>query len=271
MGSRLMDDIRYSEFLFLEDVAAGKIDYFNANDQARQRALGLPQNGDFYVEMAITALEDLSIRFDNPSSQRLVARLRREYNGDCPDEISGMPITYWDDPRYGLHTILRAQNVQRIRITFRGLRRIEELRDLLRRDRILEHFGILLDLRYFRPDLQRAIQSSEAAVSVIYADMDNFKPINDKCGHEAGDVVMKSYLEVIRDRVGDLGRSYRGLGDETLTLIVAQERDAVLGIAEAIRTGVEALRCSYKGKELPKVTASIGVATAPPEHRKYGT
>ena len=49
-----MDDIRYSEFLFLEAVAAGKIDYFVANDQARQKALGLPQNGNFYVEMAIT-------------------------------------------------------------------------------------------------------------------------------------------------------------------------------------------------------------------------
>src|SRR4051812_25178942 len=111
-----MDDIRYSELLFLQAVAGGKIDYFNASDQARQKALGLPQHGDFYVEMALTALEDLSIRFDNPSPQRLVAKLRREYNGEAPDEVSGMSISYWDDPRYGLFTILTSgNNLQRVR------------------------------------------------------------------------------------------------------------------------------------------------------------
>ena len=139
--------------------------------------------------------------------------------------------------------------MQRVRITFRGLRRIEELRDLFRRDRILEQFGVLLDVRYFRRDLQEAInRSSDVGVSVIYADMDNFKPINDKYGHDAGDVVMKSYLEVVRDHVADFGTSYRALGDETLALIVGQQDKAVLGIAEAIRGGVEELRAATKGR-----------------------
>jgi PleD family two-component response regulator len=35
-----------------------------------------------------------------------------------------------------------------------------------------------------------------------------------------------------------------------------------------IRKGVESLRCEYKGTILPKVTASLGVATTPPEDRK---
>jgi len=74
-------------------------------------------------------------------------------------------------------------------------------------------------------------------------------------------------LQLIRDRVGDFGRSYRALGDETLTLIIGQQQEVVLGIADAIRGGVEGLRCSYKAKELPKVTVSIGVAMAPPDGR----
>src|SRR5437588_1030064 len=181
-----MDDVRYSEFLFLQAVANGKLELFNPLDQVQQEALGV--KGHLYVEMAVAALEDLSIRIDNPSGQQLVGRLRGEAHTECPIDL---PPYYWKDPRHGLTSLLNGQSLQRIRITYRGLRRIEELRELLRRDRILEHFGILLDLRYFRHDLQDAInRSRDLAVSVIYGDMDNFGKINKKFGQEAGDVVM---------------------------------------------------------------------------------
>jgi PleD family two-component response regulator len=38
--------------------------------------------------------------------------------------------------------------------------------------------------------------------------------------------------------------------------------------AEKIRAGVGALKCKYEDQMLPPVTASIGVATTPPEERK---
>ena len=39
----------------------------------------------------------------------------------------------------------------------------------------------------------------KAAVSVMCADMDGFKAVNDRFGHAAGDVVMKAYLESVGD------------------------------------------------------------------------
>ncbi len=108
---------------------------------------------------------------------------------------------------------------------------------------------------------------SDVAVSVIYADMDNFKPINDEYGHPAGDVVMKAYLQIVQEVVGQFGSAYRGLGDETISLIIGLGHERALEMAETIRQKVAALACEHGGKELPKVTASIGVASTPPDTR----
>jgi diguanylate cyclase (GGDEF)-like protein len=98
--------------------------------------------------------------------------------------------------------------------------------------------------------------------------MDHFKPINTKFGQSAGDVVMKAYLEVVRDRIGLIGTAYRGVGDEVAALVIGQGHQRAVELAETIRKGVESLRLEYKGIALPQVTASIGVATTPPEERK---
>jgi diguanylate cyclase (GGDEF)-like protein len=157
-----------------------------------------------------------------------------------------------------------------MRITYRGLRRIEELRELLKRDRILEREGILLDMRYFYSDLQDALQrSSDTVVSVLRLDMDDFKAVNN-LGHAAGDEVMRNYLQTVKDTLGSLGDSYRGVGDEVACVIVGQEEKRVFEIAEGIRGRIEQMECKYKGTALPRVTVSIGIATTPPAAREMG-
>jgi diguanylate cyclase (GGDEF)-like protein len=76
------------------------------------------------------------------------------------------------------------------------------------------------------------------------------------------------YLEVVRDRIGLIGTAYRGVGDEVAALVIGQGHQRAVELAETIRKGVESLRLEYKGIALPQVTASIGVATTPPEERK---
>ena len=148
------------------------------------------------------------------------------------------------------------------------MRRIEELRDLLKRDRILEDFGVLLSIRYARRDLEEALQrSSDFAVSVFYLDMDDFGKINKQFGQVAGDEVMKAYLEAVRESIGDFGTGYRGVGDETVGLILGQGHAKALEIAESLKRRVAAMQCQYKEKPLPSVTVSIGVVTTPPESR----
>jgi diguanylate cyclase (GGDEF)-like protein len=258
----IMDDIRYCEFMFLQAVASRKIDLFNICDGGAQaKSVGI--NHGMYPEMAEALLEDLYIQFTDSSIQLFVSRLRGELYGD--QKPPGNFYDYeWNNPRSTLHSILTKNSLRQIAITYRGLRRIEELRDLLKADRILEDFGVLLSIRYFRRDLQDAIQrDASVPVAVLYADMDDSEIVNKQHGQDAGDVVMKSYLEAVRDGLGSLGTGYRGVGDETCALIVGQDHQRVLEIAEKIRKTVETMQRAYKGTPLPKVTTSIGVATTP--------
>ncbi len=257
-----MDDIRYSEFLFLQAVANRKIDLFISCDGGVQaKSIGIKHG--MYSEMAASLLEDFYIQFTDSSIQLFVARLRGELFGDHKTPAHFHDYE-WSNPRSTIHSILTQSSLRQIAITYRGLRRIEELRDLLKADRILEDFGVLLSIRYFRRDFQDAIQrDASVPVSVLYADMDDFGKINKQYGQDAGDVVMKSYLEAFRDGLGSFGAGYRGVGDETCALIVGQDHQRVLEIAEKIRKTVEAMQCTHNGKALPKVTASIGVATTP--------
>ncbi len=265
-----MDDPRYSELLFLRQLANESSQFFQDQDGSRARAIGLSPN--MYVDMAATLVEDLYARFDREDVQLIVARLRGEVPPTFkPDYFHAHE---WNNPRETLQNVLAGihrQGLQRLRVTYRGLRRIEELRDLLRRDRVLEPFGILLDMRYFVRDLEEALaRPPDVPVSVIYADMDNFKPINDQHGHPAGDVVMKEYLQIVLDVVGQFGTAYRGRGDETACLIIGLGHQRAAQIAETIRKKIAGLSCDHNGKKLPKVTASIGVASTPPETRSAG-
>jgi diguanylate cyclase (GGDEF)-like protein len=262
----MTNDIRYSELTFLRAIAKEAQPFYSNND-ALMKAAGL--QGNMFIEMAATLIEDLYIRFHDEEVQLVVGRMRGElgpqYNS-APRQI----LDYlWDNPRQAVRNLLRGdKGAHTISITYRGLRRIEELRDMLRSERILEEFGVLLDAQYFLRDLKDELERrSDVSVSILYVDMDKFKPINDEFGHAAGDVVMKAYLETVRDSIEPLGTAYRARGDEVKAFVVGTGHDRAMAIAENIRKGIANLVCEHNGKKLPKVTASIGVATTPPDTR----
>lgn len=263
-----MDDVRYSELVFLRALAEGspRFQHFWGHHGEQATAVGL--HPMMYVEMAVTLLEDLYVRFDDHDLQLLVRRLSGEIAPEykCPQRFHSYQ---WMDPRPAIYEFLMGQAVQRLLITYRGLRRIEELRELLSRERILEPFGVLLSIQYLRRDLEDALRRApEVAVSVLYVDLDNFKPINTRFGQAGGDIVMKRYLEVVRESLGLLGTGYRGVGDEVVGLVIGQGHKRVVELAEKIRESVGAMQCEYQGQRLPSVTASLGVATTPPEPRR---
>ena len=262
-----MDDVRYSEFVFLRAIAKGaqEFEFFWSTNPEQLKAVGL--GPPTYVDMAVTLLEELYVRFDDQAIQLFVANLRNELAPNFA-VAAEYRVHQWHNPREAIRSVLTAPNCQRLRITYRGLRRIEELRELLTRDRIFEPFGVLLDLRYLHRDIEAALRlDSSTPVSVLCADLDNFKRINSDFGYGGGDAVMKGYLEVVRDSLGLLGTGYRGRGDEVFGLIVGQGHERAVELCDKIRAGVQAMRREYKGTPLPEVTTSIGLATTPPEQR----
>jgi diguanylate cyclase (GGDEF)-like protein len=170
---------------------------------------------------------------------------------------------------YALSRLWSSSVYIRMTVTYRGVRRIDELRDLLSRDRVLDRFGILLDGRYIVSDLIRLLERTDgAAVSIIFADVDNFKAFNSDYGYHAGDAVLRAIFETVKRLLESRGEVYRRGGEEILAVLPYCGLEDSRALAEQIRGGVAATTVMLGEQEL-HATLSIGVAASPPCDR-YG-
>src|ERR1044071_6930025 len=97
-----MDDIRFSELLFLQTLANKKLDGFtNHHGSIQPNAFKI--SPEFYVGMVATLLEELYVRFSSNAYQQLVLRLRGEQSNSRPTDIKAYQ---WDNPRAAIEEIL---------------------------------------------------------------------------------------------------------------------------------------------------------------------
>lgn len=117
----------------------------------------------------------------------------------------------------------------------------------------------LYNRAYFDAELEKLIQGSRFPVSVIVADLDGLKRINDSQGHEAGDRLIKGAAEILQMafRGGDIVA--RTGGDEFVMLLPDMDRKGALASIERIRGCQQAYN---SGNEGPLVSISLGTATA---------
>jgi diguanylate cyclase (GGDEF)-like protein len=97
--------------------------------------------------------------------------------------------------------------------------------------------------------------------AVALCDIDHFKAYNDRHGHQAGDVVLRSVAEVLRQTCRRGDAVYRYGGEELLVLLPGQSLELATAAAERMRRAVEALGISHPvGNPASVVTISVGVA-----------
>ncbi|HZS06331.1 MAG TPA: diguanylate cyclase [Blastocatellia bacterium] len=101
-------------------------------------------------------------------------------------------------------------------------------------------------------------------VSVMMLDIDHFKRLNDRYGHEAGDIVLRQFAATIKDslREGEIVARY---GGEEFTVVMNGTAKAAQTLAERLRRAVAALsfpQFAQHGEEV-RVTMSIGIAEFP--------
>lgn len=124
----------------------------------------------------------------------------------------------------------------------------------------------LVNRREALAGMETALEPTEGPPShlgVLFADIDGFKGINDKLGHAAGDVVLKTIASRIRHCVRDSDTVGRMGGDEILVLLPGMpDIDRVTRVAEKIRRhAAEPIRV---GGQAITVTLSIGAVLAAP-------
>lgn len=149
-----------------------------------------------------------------------------------------------------------------VALSLANIRLQETLRDQAIRDPLTG----LFNRRYLEETLVREegrAQRAHLPISFIAIDIDLFKRINDTHGHDAGDTVLREFGAVIRSqtREGDIPCRYGG--EEFLVVLPGGSFDIAKARAEAIRQAVEHLELNHRGKVLPPITVSAGVAAYP--------
>nr|WP_084639914.1 diguanylate cyclase [Kaistia adipata] len=103
--------------------------------------------------------------------------------------------------------------------------------------------------------VHRAAQRAGSAYAVILADIDNFKMINDRYGHDTGDVVLRQSAAVLIGTIGGEGAIARWGGEEFLFLLPDGSLAEAMGLAERVRMAIAAHDYPIAGR----VTLSLGV------------
>lgn len=106
-------------------------------------------------------------------------------------------------------------------------------------------------------------------VAVILTDLDKFKQVNDKYGHDAGDLVLKNFSKIIKRSVRKYDVVARFGGEEFVILLNGIDKHSAYKKAEELRRIIESTKIySKKLDSHLKYTASFGVA-AVEEAGKY--
>ena len=107
---------------------------------------------------------------------------------------------------------------------------------------------------------------SESTIMCLI-DIDHFKQINDSYGHSAGDVVLKSFVKVLKSTIRQNDVVIRWGGEEFLLIMPNISRKAAAEILERIRLNIEEYDFTANNERI-SVTASFGFTPIPLVHDK---
>jgi two-component system cell cycle response regulator len=109
-------------------------------------------------------------------------------------------------------------------------------------------------------EVARARRSREP-MACLFLDVDHFKGVNDRYGHQVGDRVLRKVANLIREQLRSTDVLGRYGGEEFAALLVNAPQAAALEIAERIRAAIEAQRFPLAEDGSLAATISIGVAS----------
>ncbi len=113
-------------------------------------------------------------------------------------------------------------------------------------------------------------QAPEHGLAVIALDLDHFKAVNDDHGHEAGDLVLQRFSDVVRGCIRSDDLFARRGGEEFMLVLRDTHADTAQALAERIRQQVMALEFAPVGPGF-RVTVSLGMSFAADRNAPYDT
>jgi diguanylate cyclase (GGDEF)-like protein len=134
----------------------------------------------------------------------------------------------------------------------------KQLEELVRIDPLTELFNRREILRFLQEE-QARINRSNGTLTVILADVDHFKKVNDDYGHDAGDYVLVQLGNIFHENLRNQDKVGRWGGEEFIFLLPETDETGALQFAGKIRSLVEEHEFSYD-RDILHVTISMGVS-----------
>ncbi|MFC0267078.1 ammonium transporter [Kushneria aurantia] len=116
----------------------------------------------------------------------------------------------------------------------------------------------LVNRREFEDRLAQALRCESTPGALCYLDLDRFKIVNDTCGHQAGDELLRQISDLLRESIRDSDVVARLGGDEFGLLLHDCQLDDARRVAEKIRRRIETFRFHCNGQNF-QVGASMGL------------
>lgn len=99
------------------------------------------------------------------------------------------------------------------------------------------------------------MKRTKLPLSLALIDIDNFKTINDTCGHLEGDKVLVKLTGIFKEQARSGDTIVRWGGEEFAIILPETDKNGALAFAERVRKLVECSNCMYR------ITISIGITT----------
>jgi diguanylate cyclase (GGDEF)-like protein len=100
----------------------------------------------------------------------------------------------------------------------------------------------------------------DSTLTLVLADLDDFKAVNDAHGHAVGDDVLRTFADVLRSTVRDTDLAGRWGGEEFLLLLPGAEAVGAAQLADRVREAFAERSSIGRDGEIVTVTCSFGVA-----------
>lgn len=143
--------------------------------------------------------------------------------------------------------------------------KLKEANELLRKISYTDQLTGLYNRHQLMETLDREFERAKRTgntLSMIMLDIDNFKRINDRYGHQSGDSVLTDTASIFRGELRCYDTAARYGGEEFIALLPDSLADEAAKVAERIRKAIEKTPFSVDKIKL-RVTASLGVAHYP--------
>ena len=131
---------------------------------------------------------------------------------------------------------------------------------------ITDHLTGLANRRRFTESLSLEVSRAErfsGTLSLVLADLDDFKRVNDLYGHQVGDQVLRRFAEVMLESVREFDLAVRHGGEEFAVLLPETDMEGGARLAERLADALRATRFTSESGETFAVTSSFGVSAFP--------